>query len=165
MGEIRMPPRTTMAATRVGSAEAPADRHRGRAGEVTIVAHDIGPVGGMERQLSELLIGLRALGHRVTVIARSCELPEGSGVVFHRVRAPGRPLSRDALERRSGVPCAPSEARGAAAHGTQGECRAHRMEGAWGHRVQAHARTAAPRRPEQRRTGCRSRGTERPSRR
>jgi glycosyltransferase involved in cell wall biosynthesis len=92
MGEIRMPPRTTMAATHAGSPEAPADRHRGRAGEVTIVAHDIGPVGGMERQLSELLIGLRALGHRVTVIARSCELPEGSGVVFHRVRAPGRPF-------------------------------------------------------------------------
>lgn len=60
---------------------------------VTIVAHDIGRVGGMERQLSELLIGLRRQGREVTVIARTCELPPGSGVVFHRVRAPGRPFA------------------------------------------------------------------------
>lgn len=59
---------------------------------VTFVAHDIGPVGGMERQLSALVLGLRALGHEVTVIARTCKLPPGSGVVFHRVRAPGRPF-------------------------------------------------------------------------
>jgi UDP-glucose:(heptosyl)LPS alpha-1,3-glucosyltransferase len=62
------------------------------AADITIVAHDIGPVGGMERQLSDLLLGLRALGHGVTVIARTCELPTGSGVVFHRVRAPARPF-------------------------------------------------------------------------
>lgn len=60
--------------------------------DVTIVAHDIGAVGGMERQLTALILGLRRLGHRVTVIARTCELPAGSGVVFHRVRAPGRPF-------------------------------------------------------------------------
>jgi UDP-glucose:(heptosyl)LPS alpha-1,3-glucosyltransferase len=60
--------------------------------EVTIVAHDIGPVGGMERVLSELILGLRRSGDRVTVIARTCELPEGSGVNFHRVRGPGRPF-------------------------------------------------------------------------
>jgi len=60
--------------------------------DVTIVAHDIGAVGGMERQLTELILGLRRLGHGVTVIARTCELPAGSGVVFHRVRAPGRPF-------------------------------------------------------------------------
>ncbi len=60
--------------------------------EVTIVAHDIGPVGGMERVLSELILGLRHSGDRVTVIARTCELPEGSGVNFHRVRGPGRPF-------------------------------------------------------------------------
>jgi glycosyltransferase involved in cell wall biosynthesis len=60
--------------------------------DVTIVAHDIGGVGGMERQLTELILGLRRLGHRVTVIARTCELPPGSGVAFHRVRAPGRPF-------------------------------------------------------------------------
>jgi len=61
--------------------------------DVTIVAHDIGAVGGMERVLAELLMGLRARGHRVTVIARTCVLPEGSGVEFHRVRAPGRPFA------------------------------------------------------------------------
>src|SRR5580693_2569519 len=60
--------------------------------DVTIVAHDIGSVGGMERQLTELLLGLRQLGHNVTVIARTCDLPPESGVVFHRVRAPGRPF-------------------------------------------------------------------------
>ena len=60
--------------------------------EVTIVAHDVGAVGGMERVLAELVIGLRGLGHPVTVIARTCELPSDSGVVFHRVRGPARPL-------------------------------------------------------------------------
>jgi UDP-glucose:(heptosyl)LPS alpha-1,3-glucosyltransferase len=60
---------------------------------VTIVAHDIGPVRGMERQLTALVLGLRRLGHRVDVIARSCELPPGSGVVFHRVRGPARPFA------------------------------------------------------------------------
>lgn len=60
--------------------------------EVTIVAHDIGPVGGMERQLVALLGGLRRLGHEVTVIGRKCELPPDSGVVFRRVRGPARPF-------------------------------------------------------------------------
>jgi UDP-glucose:(heptosyl)LPS alpha-1,3-glucosyltransferase len=46
----------------------------------------------MERQLAELILGLRGVGHMVTVIARTCELPADSGVVFHRVRAPGRPF-------------------------------------------------------------------------
>ncbi len=59
---------------------------------VTIVAHDIGPVGGMERVLSELILGLRERGVGVSVIARTCELPAGSGVRFHRVRGPGRPF-------------------------------------------------------------------------
>lgn len=60
--------------------------------EVTLVAHDIGPVGGMERQLSQLALGLRRSGHEVTVIARTCELPAGSGVHVHRVWAPRRPF-------------------------------------------------------------------------
>lgn len=60
---------------------------------VTIVAHDVGSVGGMERQLVELAIGLRRLGHEVTVIARTCELPaDEEGVVFHRVRGPAKPF-------------------------------------------------------------------------
>jgi UDP-glucose:(heptosyl)LPS alpha-1,3-glucosyltransferase len=60
--------------------------------DVTIVAHDIGAVGGMERQLTDLIVGLRGLGHRVTVIARTCALPAGTCVEFRRVRAPGRPF-------------------------------------------------------------------------
>jgi glycosyltransferase involved in cell wall biosynthesis len=60
--------------------------------DVTIVAHDIGSVGGMEHQLAELILGLQRLGDQVTVIARTCELPPRSGVSFHRVRGPSRPL-------------------------------------------------------------------------
>jgi glycosyltransferase involved in cell wall biosynthesis len=59
---------------------------------VTIVAHDVGPVGGMERQLAELALGLRRAGHEVSVIARTCELPADAGVLFHRVRGPSRPF-------------------------------------------------------------------------
>ena len=59
---------------------------------VTIVAHDVGAVGGMERQLAELAVGLSERGHPVTVIARKCVLPAGSGVEFHRVPGPSRPF-------------------------------------------------------------------------
>jgi UDP-glucose:(heptosyl)LPS alpha-1,3-glucosyltransferase len=59
---------------------------------VTIIAHDLGSVGGMERQLEDLVLGLRRRGHEVTVIARTCELPESTGIDFHRVRIPGRPF-------------------------------------------------------------------------
>ncbi|HEX5225310.1 MAG TPA: glycosyltransferase family 4 protein, partial [Solirubrobacteraceae bacterium] len=41
---------------------------------------------------TDLIVGLRGLGHRVTVIARTCELPEGVDVDFHRVLGPGRPF-------------------------------------------------------------------------
>lgn len=60
--------------------------------EVTIVAHDIGGVGGMERVLSELIEGLRDRGDRVTVIARKCALRSMDSISFHRVRGPGRPF-------------------------------------------------------------------------
>jgi UDP-glucose:(heptosyl)LPS alpha-1,3-glucosyltransferase len=62
------------------------------AADVTIVANDIRAVGGMERVLTELIVGLRELGHRVTVIARTCELPAGVEVTVRRVRGPGRPF-------------------------------------------------------------------------
>ena len=64
----------------------------GAACEVTIVAHHVGAVGGMERQLAELVLGLRRLGHEVTVIAHACELPSDPGIRFHRVRGPSRPF-------------------------------------------------------------------------
>ncbi|MGD0452057.1 MAG: glycosyltransferase family 4 protein [Solirubrobacteraceae bacterium] len=60
--------------------------------DVTIVANDIGAVGGMERVLAELITGLRDLGHTVTVIARTFEVPPREGVEFHRVRGPSRPF-------------------------------------------------------------------------
>ncbi|HXA53316.1 MAG TPA: glycosyltransferase family 4 protein [Solirubrobacteraceae bacterium] len=60
--------------------------------QVTIVAHDVGSVGGMERQLAELVLGLRRRGHAVTVIARTCALPADAGVEFRRVRGPRRPF-------------------------------------------------------------------------
>jgi UDP-glucose:(heptosyl)LPS alpha-1,3-glucosyltransferase len=79
---------------RIGAAarSRPVGESASRAREVTIVAHDVGSVGGMERVLAELAMGLRRLGHDVTVIARTCVLPSDSGVRFRRVRGPSRPL-------------------------------------------------------------------------
>jgi glycosyltransferase involved in cell wall biosynthesis len=81
-----------MAGTQLNSDTLPDLSHSQTTMPVTIVAHDIGSVGGMERQLEDLVLGLRRNGHEVTVIARTCELPGNTGVVFHRVRAPGRPF-------------------------------------------------------------------------
>jgi UDP-glucose:(heptosyl)LPS alpha-1,3-glucosyltransferase len=75
------------ALTAVAPSDAPA-----AAREVTLVLHHVGPVGGMERVLSELALGLRAAGWAVTVIAYECDLPPGSGVTFRRVRGPSRPF-------------------------------------------------------------------------
>ncbi len=60
--------------------------------ELTLVVHHVGPVGGMERVLSELALGLRARGYAVTVIAYGCDLPPQAGVTFRRVRGPSRPF-------------------------------------------------------------------------
>jgi glycosyltransferase involved in cell wall biosynthesis len=60
--------------------------------DVTIVANDTGSVGGMELVLAELVTGLRDLGHTVTVIARTFEVPDREGVVFRRVPGPSRPF-------------------------------------------------------------------------
>jgi len=59
---------------------------------VTIVAHDIGPVGGMERQLSALIRGLLERGWEVTTIARRCELPPHPLLRRIRVVGPRRPF-------------------------------------------------------------------------
>ena len=75
-----------------GARAADVEADSGAACAVTIVAHDIGSTRGMERQLSALITGLRRLGHPVTVIGRTCDLPAGVDVVFHRVRGPGRPF-------------------------------------------------------------------------
>jgi glycosyltransferase involved in cell wall biosynthesis len=59
--------------------------------EVTIVANDVGGIGGMELQLAELVSGLAAAGDSVTVIARTLD-ERPAGVRFHRVRGPSRPF-------------------------------------------------------------------------
>jgi glycosyltransferase involved in cell wall biosynthesis len=71
---------------------APEDSGAERPLELTVVANDIGAVGGMERQISALLLGLRRRGHRVSVVARTCGLPPDAGVTFHRVPGPSRPF-------------------------------------------------------------------------
>ena len=60
---------------------------------VTIVAHDIGPLGGMERRLTRLVSGLLARGYRVNVIARRCDLPPHPMLTWRRVRCPARPFT------------------------------------------------------------------------
>jgi glycosyltransferase involved in cell wall biosynthesis/GT2 family glycosyltransferase len=59
---------------------------------VTVVANDIGPVGGMQRQLTELVTGMLRRGVEVTVVARTCELPPHPALRFVRVPGPSRPF-------------------------------------------------------------------------
>ena len=59
--------------------------------DVTIVANDVGGVGGMELVLAELVRGLSEAGDRVTVLARTADVP-GAQYSFHRVRGPSRPF-------------------------------------------------------------------------
>jgi glycosyltransferase involved in cell wall biosynthesis len=60
--------------------------------QLTIVAHDIGGVGGMERVLSELICGLLELGYQLTVISRTCEVPAHDRLNWVHVPGPGRPF-------------------------------------------------------------------------
>jgi glycosyltransferase involved in cell wall biosynthesis len=61
--------------------------------EVTIVAHDVGGIGGMERQLAELVTGLLDAGDRVTLVARTCAIPPRTGLRWVRVPGPARPFA------------------------------------------------------------------------
>lgn len=56
------------------------------------MAHDVGAVGGMERQLTELITGLLRRGHRVTVISRRCDIPSHPLLRWIRVPGPARPF-------------------------------------------------------------------------
>lgn len=60
---------------------------------MTIVAHDVGGIGGMQRQLRELVSGLLTRGIRVVVVSRSLDLPPHSSLRWHRVRGPARPFA------------------------------------------------------------------------
>jgi len=59
---------------------------------VTIVAHDVGGIGGMERQLSELIRGLLERGVEVTVVSRTCKLDDHPRLRWVRVPGPARPF-------------------------------------------------------------------------
>jgi glycosyltransferase involved in cell wall biosynthesis len=67
-------------------------RHAGE-GRIVFVAHEVGGSGGMERQSERLVSGLLAAGRPVTVVARSCSLPEGDGLEHVRVPTPRRPAA------------------------------------------------------------------------
>jgi glycosyltransferase involved in cell wall biosynthesis len=64
-----------------------------RSDEVVLVANDVGGLGGMERQLGHLVLGLLDAGWRVTVIARTYALGRHQGVRFVRVPGPRRPFT------------------------------------------------------------------------
>src|ERR1700752_440214 len=80
----------------MGSLSAMTERagdHQERIRRLTLVASDVGPVGGMERVAFELASRLIARGWRLTVIARSCSLPPHAGLRVVRIRSPSRPVS------------------------------------------------------------------------
>ncbi len=60
---------------------------------VTVVVQHLGPVGGMERQCTELVHGYLAAGWSVTVVARVCELEPHPSLRFVRVPGPYRPFA------------------------------------------------------------------------
>jgi glycosyltransferase involved in cell wall biosynthesis len=68
-------------------------QNAGREPTVTLVAHDVGPVGGMERMLAELIRRLLDQGRRVVVISRSCEIPPHPALRWVRVPGPARPFA------------------------------------------------------------------------
>lgn len=63
------------------------------ADHVTIVAHDIGPVGGMEFQISRLIGGLLERGRHVTVVARTCDVPHHENLEMLRIPSPPAPFA------------------------------------------------------------------------
>jgi len=60
---------------------------------VTIIANDIGPIGGMERQLTELVTGALRAGVEVTVISWTCSLRSHPNLHWIRVPGPNRPFA------------------------------------------------------------------------
>ena len=59
---------------------------------VTVVAHDVGGVGGMERQLQVLITRLLNSGVNVNVVARTLDLPAHAGLRWRRVPGLARPF-------------------------------------------------------------------------
>jgi glycosyltransferase involved in cell wall biosynthesis len=65
----------------------------GHPSTVTVVAHDVGPVGGMERMLTELIRRLLDQGRSIVLISRTCELPSHPALHWVRVPGPSRPFA------------------------------------------------------------------------
>src|ERR1700744_3115811 len=61
--------------------------------EVTIVAWDVGPVGGMEMQLPQLISGLLRRDYAVTVVSSRFDLPAHPKLRWVRVPGPVRPFT------------------------------------------------------------------------
>lgn len=61
--------------------------------EVTIIANNVGGIGGMELQLARLIGGLLDHGHSITVISWTCALAEHPRLRWVRVRGPRRPFA------------------------------------------------------------------------
>jgi UDP-glucose:(heptosyl)LPS alpha-1,3-glucosyltransferase len=61
--------------------------------DVTVVAHDVGGLGGMERQLGALVTGLLERGLGVVVVSRTLDLPAHPRLVWRRVPGPARPFA------------------------------------------------------------------------
>jgi glycosyltransferase involved in cell wall biosynthesis len=60
---------------------------------VTVVAHDVGPIGGMERMLTELIQRLLDRGAGIVLISRTCGLPAHPRLRWVRVPGPARPFA------------------------------------------------------------------------
>lgn len=65
---------------------------RDEAGDVTLIAHDVGGTGGMETHLTHVIEGLLERGFTVSVVSRTLRLPLRPGLSWHRVRGPARPF-------------------------------------------------------------------------
>jgi glycosyltransferase involved in cell wall biosynthesis len=59
---------------------------------VTLVIHEVHQVGGMERQIIELITGYLARGWKVILISRSCELDPHPRLIWHRIPIMERPF-------------------------------------------------------------------------
>ncbi len=66
---------------------------REQADTVTIVAHDAGGIGGMERQLPALISRLVERGTSVLVVSRTLDLPPHPRLSWRRVPGPSRPFA------------------------------------------------------------------------
>jgi glycosyltransferase involved in cell wall biosynthesis len=65
----------------------------GHESTVTVVAHDVGPVGGMERMLTELIRRLLDQGKNIILISRSSGLPPHPALRWVHVPGPTRPFA------------------------------------------------------------------------